>query len=83
METMVDTIHDATGRHGLLELMLSEDKHGYTPLDYVVPEQQPNWRKIVDTVVSRAAAPEGCSSCPPSSHAPPSACARIARPQCR
>ena len=29
--------------------MLSEDKHGYTPLDYVVPEQQPNWRKVVDT----------------------------------
>ncbi|EGB04044.1 hypothetical protein AURANDRAFT_55367 [Aureococcus anophagefferens] len=40
---------------GLLELMLSEDKHGYTPLDYVVPAQQPNWRTIVDTVVSWAA----------------------------
>lgn len=40
---------------GLLELMLSEDKHGYTPLDYVVPAQQPNWRRIVDTVVEWAA----------------------------
>jgi len=35
--------------------MLSEDKHGYTPLDYVVPAQQPNWRRIVDTVVGWAA----------------------------
>ena len=55
METMVDMLHESTGKEGLLELMLSEDKHGYTPLDYVVPEQQPNWRKVVDTVVAWAA----------------------------
>ena len=54
METMVDMLHESTGKEGLLELMLSEDKHGYTPLDYVVPEQQPNWRKVVDTVVAWA-----------------------------
>ena len=39
---MGDMLHAATGRSGLLELMLSEDKHGYTPLDYVVPEQGVN-----------------------------------------
>ncbi|KAJ8610030.1 hypothetical protein CTAYLR_006644 [Chrysophaeum taylorii] len=55
MEKMVDILREATGKNGLLELMLSEDKHGYTPLDYVVPSQQPNWRKIVDTVVGWAA----------------------------
>ena len=55
METMVDMLHESTGKEDLLELMLSEDKHGYTPLDYVVPEQQPNWRKVVDTVVAWAA----------------------------
>ena len=70
-------LHEATGRSGLLELMLSEDKHGYTPLDYVVPEQQPNWRRIVDTVVAWAASDEGhetaftCGTGPPAAPAPP------------
>lgn len=54
MEKMVDILREATGKNGILELMLSEDKHGYTPLDYVVPSQQPNWRKVVDTVVTWA-----------------------------
>lgn len=54
MEKMVGILREATGKNGLLELMLSEDKHGYTPLDYVVPSLQPNWRKIVDTVVAWA-----------------------------
>lgn len=53
---MVGILREATGKNGLLELMLSEDKHGYTPLDYVVPSLQPNWRKIVDTVVAWATA---------------------------
>uniref|UniRef100_A0A7S3JUY4 PAS domain-containing protein n=1 Tax=Aureoumbra lagunensis TaxID=44058 RepID=A0A7S3JUY4_9STRA len=54
MEKLVETLREHTGKDGILELMLSEDKHGYTPLDYVVPSQQPNWRKVVDTVVSWA-----------------------------
>lgn len=35
MEKMVEILREATGKNGLIELMLSEDKHGYTPLDYV------------------------------------------------
>ena len=31
METMVDMLHESTAGEGFLELMLSEDKHGYTP----------------------------------------------------
>ena len=55
MEALVDMLHAATGKEGLVEMMLSEDKHGYTPLDYFVPEQQPNWRKVVDTIIAWAA----------------------------
>jgi len=62
MENMVAILRESTGKNGLLELMLSEDKHGYTPLDYVVPSQQPNWRKIVDTVVAWASEEASLSS---------------------
>jgi len=54
MESIVDLLRDHTGKNGILELMLSQDKHGYTPLDYVVPSQQPNWRRVVDRVVAWA-----------------------------
>ena len=62
MEAIVDMLREYTGKNGVLELMLSQDKHGYTPLDYVIPSQQPNWKSIVDRVVSWATEEAALSS---------------------
>ena len=55
MEALVDMVMLATtGRSGILDLMLSQDKHGYTPLDYVIPASQPNWRRLFDKIINWA-----------------------------
>mmetsp|Transcript_29233 Transcript_29233/g.89437 ORF Transcript_29233/g.89437 Transcript_29233/m.89437 type:complete len:595 (-) Transcript_29233:39-1823(-) len=52
MEKLVHVISRRSGKHGILELLLSQDKHGYTPLDYVIPVQQPNWRQLFDAIIA-------------------------------
>jgi len=52
MEALVELLSDAAGKIGIIDLMLSQDKHGYTPLDYVIPLQQPNWRRLFDRVIN-------------------------------
>lgn len=54
MEELVKMLTEYTGKRGILELMLSEDNHGFTPLDYIRPETQTNWKHIIETVVSWA-----------------------------
>ncbi|KAJ1459360.1 hypothetical protein M885DRAFT_613524 [Pelagophyceae sp. CCMP2097] len=58
MERLIALLYEWTGSVGLLELMISADKHGYTPLDYVVPSQQPNWKHVVDTIIGWVSALE-------------------------
>ena len=47
MEDVITMLHKVTGHKGLLELMLCKDRQGFTPADYIKPEQT-NWKSIMD-----------------------------------
>jgi len=53
MEDVITMLHKVTGHKGLLELMLCKDRQGFTPADYIKPEQT-NWKSIMDRILTWA-----------------------------
>merc|ERR1711998_626971 len=52
MELVLEVLFAVTGKIGLLALLQSPDRHGLTPLEYIKPSQQTNWKLLVDKIVS-------------------------------
>jgi len=58
MEDVITMLHKAAGKRGLLELMLCKDRQGFSPADYIKPEQT-NWKSIMDRILDTARDTEG------------------------
>ena len=57
MEHVLNQLLDSVGRSGVLLLMCSTDRFGFTPADYIKPENQSNWRRLVDNMFDWGSAP--------------------------
>ena len=54
MEMIIFQLRQHTSKLGLVELLLSTDARGYTPVDYIEPRLQTNWRRMLDSIIGWA-----------------------------
>jgi len=73
MEHVLHQLLESVGRSGVLLLMCSTDRFGFTPADYIKPENQSNWKRLVDNMFAWGSAPANGESDGPAALAHPAA----------
>merc|ERR1711998_640023 len=51
LQEIMETLLGAVGKQNLIGLLLAKDKWGLTPMHYIKPRLQTNWKQVVDTVI--------------------------------
>lgn len=61
MESIISFILREIGRDTTLQLLLSQDKNGNTPCEYLKSHSHPNWQQFIDLIIGHSESP-GSSS---------------------